>query len=135
MDPEDKEFADNYLVNKNARKSATEAYGINDPVQASSKAAQTLRKDVVREYIKNEAMGAAERITKIAKKSKNLRVKLDANIDILDRAGYKPQDATVNINMPLYLPMEIMEKYSLNKQQDDESQTPMKEATVNPNKF
>lgn len=113
LEPEDKEFADNYLITSNARKSATDAFGIFDPVAASTKAASTLRKDVVREYIKGEAQGAAERITKIAKKSKNLRVKLDANKDILDRAGYKPQEATVNINMPLYLPMEIMEKYNL----------------------
>lgn len=110
--PNEKKFADLVIATDRLKDSAAAVYPqLSNP---STKAQQLMNKDVVREYIQSQAMGAATRITKIAMKSRNLGVKLNANKDILDRAGYKPQEAQVNINMPLYLPLEIMEKYNLN---------------------
>ena len=114
--PNEKKFADLVIATDRLKDSAAAVYPhLSNP---STKAGQLMNKDVVREYIQSQAMGAAERITKIAMKSKNLGVKLNANKDILDRAGYKPQEAQVNINMPLYLPLEIMEKYGLNPKEE-----------------
>lgn len=111
--PIDKKFADKYLETSSLKESALATYNVL-PEKASLKGHDIMKKQAVRDYIESQAMGAITRIVKLSCKSKNEMVKLSANKDILDRAGFKPQEAAININVPLYLPAEIMEKYQLN---------------------
>ena len=109
--PKDKEFADKVISGMSKTQAAREVYP--NVIGSNDKATKILNKDEVRAYIESQAYGAAQRITKMSCLSRNEMVKLAANKDILDRAGYKPQEAGVNINMPLYLPPELLEKYNL----------------------
>ena len=127
LTPKDKIFADNYMETQRVGASALAAFPELTPQQAMSKGSALIRKDAVREYINNEARGAMTRIVKMSRKSKNLNVRLAANKDIMDRAGYKPQEAQVNINIPLYLPAEVMEKYNLREVEGHEINTIPKE--------
>ena len=115
--PTDKLFADKYIETQRLGMSALAVFPDLTPTQATTKAQGLIRKDAVREYINNQAMGAMTRIVKLSVKSKNLNVRLAANKDIMDRAGYKPQEAQININVPLYLPAEVMEKYNLREEE------------------
>ena len=127
LTPTDKVFADKYMETQKMRDSALAVFPNLTPTQATDKAQQLMKKDAVREYINNEAMGAMTRIVKMSRKSKNLNVRLAANKDIMDRAGYKPQEAQININMPLYLPAEVMEKYNLREVEGHEINPSTKE--------
>ncbi len=114
MTPQEKVFADKYIETGKIKKSAEIAFP--DQRNPSNKGQITMQKDIVREYIHDNAMGAMERIVRLSEKSRNEMVRLSANKDIMDRAGYKPQEAAVNINIPLYLPPEVLEKYRLDSQ-------------------
>ena len=90
-----KDFADNYIDTGNAAKSVRKAgYNITSEESARSIGSQNLTKLNVREYIEENAGGAAARIVQISIKAKNEAVKLSANKDILDRGGYKPVEQT-----------------------------------------
>ena len=86
-----KAFADNYIETGNATESVIDAgYDVKDENSAAVIGSENLRKLNIREYIEDNAIGAAARIVDISKEAKNEAVKLSANKDILDRAGYKP---------------------------------------------
>src|SRR3990167_1074175 len=88
-----KAFADNYIETGNATQAVIDAkYDVKDENSAAVIGSENLRKLNVREYIEENAGGAASRIVDISMKAKNEAVKLSANKDILDRAGYKPID-------------------------------------------
>jgi len=111
LTPRDKAFADKVIGGMKKTQAAREVFP--EITSSPAKGSQVLNKQVVRDYIESQAYGAATRITKMSCLSRNEMVKLAANKDILDRAGYKPQEAAVNINIPLYLPPELLEKYNL----------------------
>ena len=111
--PLDKEFADKVLAGQKKTHAVKDVFGVESNVTAANKANAIMNKDEERKYIESQAGGAAERITDIAMNSENEMVKFNANKDILDRAGFKPQEAGVTINVPMYLPPEILEKYDL----------------------
>ena len=94
-----KEFADEYLETGNGTQAALKAYDIETKKKeecAASIGYENLRKPQIQAYIENEAEGAASRIVEISKTAKMEAVKLNANKDILDRAGFKPTDKTDN---------------------------------------
>ena len=87
---EQRVFADKVLEGVNATQAAVEAFGITKPEErkrASKVAARTLRKEAVIQYFNEQSKGAATRIVEISKKEENDMVKLNANKEILDRAG------------------------------------------------
>ena len=117
----DKEFVDEYMSSKNQTRAAMKVFDIppEKSKYAAVRAVKILDKPAVRKYLEDNAGGAAARIVKLSCRSHNDMVKLAANKDILDRAGFKPEEAGININMPLYLPPELLQKYNLDKQFDN----------------
>lgn len=89
-----KDFSDKFLETGNGTKSALEVYDTKNENVAAVIASENLRKPKVIEYLEGNALGASSRIVKISKTAKNEAVKLSANKDILDRAGFKPTDKT-----------------------------------------
>jgi phage terminase small subunit len=87
-----KRWADKYLETGSGVEASLEAYDITDRQTAAEIGSQNKRKPNVMEYLKEQAGGAAERITEISKRAGNESVRLNANKDILDRAGFKPVD-------------------------------------------
>ena len=86
-----KRFADVWLNNGgNGVKAAEVAYG-SDRTELSLRveASRLLSNDNVLEYIKGVAGIAAENVFDLANSAKNEAVKLSANRDILDRAGFR----------------------------------------------
>lgn len=85
-------FADEYFRTGNKKRSAMTVYGASE-ANAGQFAAQVLKSDKVRAYLASKAYSAAERIEGLAETADSDSVKLAANKDILDRAGYKvPED-------------------------------------------
>ena len=94
-----KVFADTYIETGNGTQSALQAYDTSDPHTAAQIAYENLRKPDVREYIESHAPEAAARIVQLAINAENETVRLNANRDILDRAGYKPVEKSVSLNI------------------------------------
>lgn len=110
--PKEKEIADRVMAGQTMKQAAQEVLGLKE-ASAKTMGSVIMNREQVQRYIESQAGGAAQRITTISKKSKNAMVQLAANKDILDRAGFKPQDQSITINAPLYLPPEVLEKYEL----------------------
>lgn len=94
LTPKQQGFADDYLETGNGTQSALNNYDTEDPNTAGAIAHENLRKPKIRQYLENEAEGAVGRIAELSKTAENEAVKLNANKDILDRAGYKPTEKT-----------------------------------------
>ena len=88
----EKEFADEYLATGNGTRSALKAYDTESERVAASIASENLTKPDIRAYIEQHASGAMSRIVELSYSAENETVKLKANQDILDRAGFKPTD-------------------------------------------
>ena len=65
---------------------------VSNPEYASTKASRMMRQKKVRRMLEDESEGAVSRIAELSKKARNEKVKLDANRDLLDRAGFKAVD-------------------------------------------
>jgi|GEM_PF-3381758 len=91
-------FAQAYLRTGSPARAALEAYDIKptdrDKMMATAGVMGNycLKRKAVIEYLEQIAGSAILRVEDISKKAKNESVKLRANQDILDRAGYKPVD-------------------------------------------
>lgn len=85
-------FASEYLKTGKKQKSMLKAEPHLTKEVASVKANRLLKNDNVRAYLKSQAKRSAENIAELANSGKHDSVTLKANIDILDRAGYRPQD-------------------------------------------
>jgi len=98
----EKGFADDYLETGEQTKAILDNYDIGSKGgktteeakkrTASSMANENLKKLDIQKYLKEHAGGAITRIEKLSKTAKNETVKLNANKDILDRAGFKPTE-------------------------------------------
>ncbi len=109
LTPKEKQFADNYIENGNARQAIKDTYnlggkgGRTDPEgldsTADQMAIQTLRKVRVQQYLEDKAEVAASIIFDLAQNSEIDQVKLGASKDIMDRAGYKPVEKSLNLNV------------------------------------
>ena len=104
LTPKEKKFADTYLATGNKAEGIRQAYNLGARGGANTKkqvqtilnnmSQQVFNREEVQNYIKGSASGAAERIEALSIKSENDQVKLAANKDILDRAGFKPKEVT-----------------------------------------
>ena len=94
-----KGFADDYLDTGNGTQSALKNYDTESSKTASVIAAENLVKPNVIAYLEENADGAASRIVELSKSADMETVRLNANKDILDRAGYKPPERNINMNV------------------------------------
>lgn len=97
-----KEFCDKLIETKNPTLAAKEAYdlgsrggrGNEDSNVSTARAIASLNLDKknIRDYLDAMSGSAAQRIEEISRTARNESVRLKANQDILDRAGYKAQE-------------------------------------------
>ncbi len=91
-------FADEYVQTGNGRQSALAVYDTDSPETAAVIASENLTKPNVIEYIQGQAAFASLRIRELAAQDEHLPTALNAAKDILDRAGVKPLEVTMNIS-------------------------------------
>jgi phage terminase small subunit len=94
-----RKFAKEYVESGNGLQSALKVYDTNSPNVAANIASENLIKPNVRELIDGYAAKAIKGIQTLAETAENEAVRLKANIDQADRAGYKAVDTTVNYNL------------------------------------
>ncbi len=94
-------FIKDYLDSGNGTQAALKNYDTTKEIVAANIASENLRKPKVRAMIEEAAEGASIRIVEMSKTAENETVRLNANKDILDRAGYKPIEKNVNLNVDL----------------------------------
>lgn len=99
-----KGFADNYIDTGNATLAVKENYDVSSDNSAAALGSNLLRNSKVREYIESKAELAASYVFEIASTGENENVRLSASKDILDRAGFKPIEKNVHLNMNVELP-------------------------------
>lgn len=85
-----RKFAAEYVKTGNGRKAALAVYDTKSDNTAGALASENLTKPNVRALIESYAKRAAERVEALAEGAKSEYVKLQANVDILDRAGLAP---------------------------------------------
>ncbi len=86
-------FLRDFLDTGNGTQAALCNYNIkgkNKENIAASIAKENLRKPQIKDMLEMEAKGALSRILELSKGAENEAVRLSANRDILDRAGYRP---------------------------------------------
>ena len=81
-------FAKEYLETGNATEAAVRAYKPKNRATARSIGSENLTKPNITGYLNKESSGAAARVVRLSKTAKNETVRLNANKDILDRAGH-----------------------------------------------
>lgn len=129
LNPKHKEFADEYLETGNATQAVKTTFNnIKDDNCAGVKGYRLLRNDKIREYLEDKAETAAQNIYKLANEAENESVKLNANKDILDRAGFKPTDKTDITTNGKELPNPILQLdgtilSNISNQQDNSTKT------------
>lgn len=96
-----RKFAKEYVESGNGLQSALKVYDTNSPNVAANIASENLIKPNVRELIDGYAAKAIKGIQTLAETAENEAVRLKANIDQADRAGYKPIERSINVNMEL----------------------------------
>jgi phage terminase small subunit len=93
--PDQKEFVKEYIDNGgNATQAVIDIERTENRDSAGVIGHRMLRNVKIQELIENQAEGAFSRIVELSEKAKNETVKLSANKDIVDRAGFKPIDRT-----------------------------------------
>jgi len=123
-----RKFAKEFInTNGNATKAVYNAgYNVFDYSSASQIGYENLRKLEVRNMIDGFAPTAQGNIELLANKAKNESVKLQANKDILDRAGFMPvhksETKQVNITISDERFNEIMADYKGNKPLSNDAQ-------------
>ena len=88
-----KALADDYLETKNGTESYIKVYKTKSRKSASVEASRTLAKPSVRSYLEGIANKSARNIEVLSDTARSENVRLQANQDILDRAGYKAREA------------------------------------------
>ena len=94
-----KVFADELLDTGLKAKSALKAYDTTKIEVAAVIANENLKKPNVIAYLESKADRAAERIVELSEQDEALPVALGASKDILDRAGFKPIEKSVTVNL------------------------------------
>lgn len=93
-----KGFSDEFLETGNGVQSALKAYDTDNYNSANQIAIENLQKPTIIDYIKSHANNAVTNIIKLSNTAENETVRLNANKDILDRAGYKAIDKQATVN-------------------------------------
>ena len=83
---------------------------------ASIEASRVLRRARVKKYIESHAQGAASRVVTLSKKAKNESVKLNANLQLLDRAGIVGEKREEQANIPTKLIVNIIVPHGTDNQ-------------------
>ena len=95
-----KDFAEAYLETGIGNLAVKQAkYKVSTDESARAIASQNLTKPSIQAYLEDRAEEAAIRVVELSKQGENLPVALNASKDILDRAGYKPIERSVNVSM------------------------------------
>ena len=116
LTPKQKKFADGILEGKPNYVAAVDAYDIESPNKmnvGAVMAGENLKKPKIIRYLQNQGHGAATRIVQLSKNAINESVRLNANKDILDRAGVGTVDKS-NI-----IPIQINISNILDKLEND----------------
>lgn len=116
-------FVNDYLDGDSGVQAALKNYDTTDYSTAGVIAHENLKKPKIIKAIEDAAEGAFSRIVELSQIAQNENVKLSANKDIVDRAGYKPVERTdlTSGGKPLILPAELINKNdSTNTSQDTE---------------
>lgn len=95
-------FVKDYIDTGNGTQSALNNYDIEgkDPEKiASVIATQNLGKLSIQEVIESHAEKAESMIFHLSQNAEGEAVRLNASKDIMDRAGYKPVEKSVNLNI------------------------------------
>lgn len=94
LTPKQKKFSDEYLDNGgNGTQAVKDAgYDVKNDNSAAVVGSSNLRKVKIQEYLEEQADGASSRVVELSKNAESEQVKLSANKDILDRAGFKPTE-------------------------------------------
>lgn len=102
----EKNFAKEYLELGNGTQAALKTYDTANENVAAAIASENLRKQKIIDYLSSKAERAAIRVEELAENAENETVKLNANKDILDRAGFKPKEdstpQTQNIQINIF---------------------------------
>lgn len=96
-----KVFAQEYLETGEKARSALKAYDTDSITVAAVIASENLNKPNVKAYLESKAEKAAEFVYSLAESADNEGVRLGASKDILDRAGYKPVEKSMNLHQHL----------------------------------
>jgi hypothetical protein len=102
-----RKFAKAYIETGNGTQAALQSYDTKDPDVAGVIASENLGKPKVQLLIDGYAAKAVDNIQDLAENAENEAVRLNANKDQLDRAGYKPVERSVTVSMEVEAPQEI----------------------------
>ena len=121
-------FAEAYVLTGNATQAVVEAkYKVANRDIAASLASENLRKPQVKasvyEMLEKYAPRSARRIEKLANGARSEYVKLEANRDILDRAGYKAVEKFENTSVIIHLSPSIARKRNIDAIESTSSNT------------
>lgn len=94
----------------NGTQSALKHYDTKDYKTAGVIATENLKKPSVQALIEGYAEKAAKNIQTLAENAENETVRLNANRDQLDRAGYKAIDRSMTVNMNIDKPNPMVEE-------------------------
>ena len=92
-------FVKDYLETGNGSLAIKKNYDVSTDETARSMASENLTKPNIQAYLESRAEKAAEMVFEISQHGENDSVKLNASKDILDRAGYKPVERSVNLKV------------------------------------
>ena len=111
----EKGFADDYLDTGHGTEAALDNYDTKDYMTAANIASENLKKPKIIQYLENNASAVANNIVKLALNAESEQVQLAAGKDVLDRAGYKPVEKSINLNVQAEITnpkaRELAEKY------------------------
>lgn len=109
-------FIDEYIRTGNATKSVQKLFAPESVYQTSSMVAKLLKNRDVRDVVKLYAHRAVHRVEDLAETARSEKVRLEANQDILNRAGILPPVAPPPPTQALVivLPTAVAEKNNIN---------------------
>lgn len=102
-----KGFVKDFIESGNGTQAALKNYDTKDYMTAAVIATENLKKPNIRELIEGYAERATKNIQNLADNAENETVKLNANKDQLDRAGYKPIEKSMTVNIEIESTPEI----------------------------
>lgn len=97
LTPKQEGFAKDYIETGNATLAVKENYDVSSDNSAAVLGSNLLRNNKVLEYIEDKAEHAASIVYEIAQFGESDPVRLSASKDILDRAGYKPIERSIQV--------------------------------------
>ena len=106
----EKGLADDFIETGNATLAAKNNYNVANDNTAASVASQVLKKAKVQQYIEDHAEIAATEVMRIVQFGESDQVRLSASKDVLDRAGHKPIEKSLNVQVSRKMDDEELQK-------------------------